>query len=175
MVPHAGGLRPLLGMVARVLLAEGHPDQALPLYERARQQVPDYTSWYLEYVYFALACREKVHGVLSEADRAEAERAIAQGCFLLKYGESSTGLTERYVGRLHQLRAEWAEAIPYLLAARKKLAAEDLVACDQALVLSYTRTGQQAQAVALLDRGIRESGRFSGIYRKLKQGLPAAP
>ena len=175
MKPHAGGLRPLLGMVARTQLAEGHPEKALPLYERAQQQVPDYTSWYLEYVYFALACREKIQGALSEADRAEAARAIAQGQFLLRHGDSSTGLTERYVGRLHQLRAEWAEAIPYLLAARMKLTAEDRVACDQALVLSYVRTGQTPQAQALLDEGIRDSGRFSGIYQRLKQGLLAEP
>ena len=94
---------------------------------------------------------------------------------MLRHGDSSTGLTERYVGRLHQLRAEWAEAIPYLLAARMKLTAEDRVACDQALVLSYVRTGQTPQAQALLEEGIRDSGRFSGIYQRLKQGLLAEP
>lgn len=171
MTPHAGGLRPLLGMVGRTLLAEGHPEQALPLYERARQQVPDYTSWYLEYVYFTLACREKVQGTLSEADRREASHAIAQGLFLLGHGDSATGLTERYVGRLHQLRAEWADAIPYLLAARTKLAAEDRVACDQALVLSYKQTGQMLQAQALVEEGIQSSGRFAGIYQSLKKDL----
>lgn len=175
MSPHAGGLRPILGMVARVLLAEGHPDQALPMYEQAQRQVPDYTSWYLEYVYFALACREKIQGSLREADRLEAERAIAQGRFLLAHGESATGMTERYVGRLHQLRGEWGEAIPYLAAAREKLVAEDRVACDQALVLSYTKTGQNAKALALLDEGIKLSGRYAPLYQKMKLSAVTHP
>ncbi len=175
MTPHAGGLRPLVGMVARTMLAEGRPDQALPLYERAQQQVPDYTSWYLEYVYFALACREKIQGALRDADRETAAHALAQGRFLLSHGESSTGMTERYVGRLHQLRSEWAEAVPYLLAARTKLSGEDRMACDQALVLSYVRTGRKAQAFDLLEEGIGNGGRFSDIYRSLKQGLQTSP
>jgi tetratricopeptide (TPR) repeat protein len=166
--PHAGGLRPLAGMVARVLLREGKAAEALPLYELAARQVPDYTSWYLEYVYFALACRQKLHGALSAEDLAEAAAAIAQGEFLLANGFSESGLTERYLGRLHQLRGEWAEAIPFLLAARPKMSAEDLVALDQALILSYMNTSQKQAALALADDGIRNSGRFAGLYRQMR-------
>ena len=172
MTPHAGGLRPLAGMVARVFLAAGQPVEALPLYELAQRQVPDYTSWYLEYVYFALACREKVNGALDAADLEQAAHGIAQGIFLLAHGESASGLTERYVGRLHQLRNEWDEAIPYLLAARKKLSAEDLVACDQALVMSYIKTRRLPEARALVEDGIANSGSFAGLYRTMKNQLP---
>ncbi|MBU1694961.1 MAG: hypothetical protein KKC51_13490 [Verrucomicrobia bacterium] len=168
MRPHAGGLRPITAMIGRVLLRENKPAEALPLYEIASRQVPEYTSWYLEYMYFSLACREKLAGGLSADERETAARAIAQGNFLLAHGDSKTGLTERYVGRLHQLRGEWAEAIPLLLAARPRMNAEDLVACDQALMLSYSKTGQIAEAFALADDGIRNSGRFAEIYRKLR-------
>lgn len=167
--PHAGGLRPLTGMVARILLREGQAEEALKLYEIAARQVPDYTSWYLEYIYFALACRQKIDGELDDDDLQIAAAAIAQGKFLLAHGYSESGLTERYVGRLHQLRAEWAEAIPFLLAARPKMKAEDLVATDQALFLSYLQTGKKKEALALADDGIKNSGPFAEIYRRLRE------
>ena len=173
--PHAGGLRPLTGMVARVLLREGDVEEALDLYSIAARQVPDYTSWYLEYVYFALACREKIDGRLDDEDLAVAAEAIGQGKFLLANGYSESGLTERYVGRLCQLRGEWAEAIPFLLAARPKMQAEDLVATDQALVLSYLQTGRKSDALALVDDGIKHSGRFAGIYQRLRQEVERNP
>ena len=166
--PHAGGLRPLTGMVARLLLREGNTEEALKLYEIAASQVPDYTSWYLEYVYFALACRQKIDGQLDAEDLQVAADAIAQAKFLLANGYSESGLTERYAGRLHQLRGEFAEAIPFLLAARPKMQAEDLVATDQALLLSYLQTGQKEKALALADEGIKNSGPFTEIYRRLR-------
>lgn len=174
MRPHAGGLRPIAGMVARALLRENRVQDALELYDVAARQVPDYTSWHLEYVYFGLACREKLAGTLSDADRETAARAIREGEFLLARGFSETGLTERYVGRLHQLRGEWAAAIPPLLAARTRLGAEDLVACDQALVVSYAKTGRIGEAEALIEDGIRHSGRFAEVYRQLRAELPDA-
>ena len=166
--PHAGGLRPLTGMVARIMLRENRPAEALPLYELAAAQVPDYTSWYLEYVYFALACRQKINGRLDESDLEAASEAIAQGKFLLTNGYSETGLTERYVGRLHQLRNEWSEAIPFLLSARPRMEAEDLVATDQALFLSYLKVGRKQEALALANEGARNSGRFRGIYESMR-------
>lgn len=169
--PHAGGLRPLTGMIARVMLRQNNAKEALPLYELAARQVPDFTSWYLEYVYFALACRLKLDGTLTDEDLAEAAEAIMQGQFLLAHGFSESGLTERYVGRLHQLRGAWAEAVPFLLAARPKMSAEDLVATDQALILSYTKTGRIKEALALADDGIKNSGRFSGLYRQIREDI----
>ena len=168
MRPHAGGLRPLTAMVARVLLQENNTAEALWLYEIAQRQVPEYTSWYIEYVYFALACRERLAGGLSEGEREAAMRAIAQGEFLLAHGDAESGLTERYVGRLHQLRGEWREAIPFLLSARSRLTAEDRVACDHALIVSYAKTGQQEEALALADEGVRAGMRFEDIYRRLR-------
>jgi tetratricopeptide (TPR) repeat protein len=162
-------------MVARIALREGDPEEALKLYEIAASQVPDYTSWYLEYVYFALACRQKIDGELAEADLAEAAAAIAQGRFLLDHGYSESGLAERYVGRLHQLRGEWSEAIPFLLAARPKMQAEDLVATDQALILSYLQTGKKKEALALADDGIKNSGQFAEVYRRLREEAERRP
>jgi len=169
--PHAGGLRPLTGMVARIFLREGQTEEALKLYEIAARQVPGYTSWYLEYVYFALACRQKINGKLDAEDLKIAAEAIAQAKFLLANGYSESGLTERYAGRLHQLRGEFAEAVPFLLAARPKMQAEDLVATDQALILSYLQTGKKEEALALADDGIKNSGKFADIYRQLRAGV----
>jgi len=172
---HAGALRPLTGMVARVLVRENRVREAAGLYEIARSQVPDYNSWHIEYTYFLLACRERQNGSLDETDRALAARAIGEGRFLLSKGYSESGMTERYVGRLLQLCGDWAEAIPFLEAARPKMAAEDLVACDQALVMSYMQAGRNADAKALIERGIRESGRFAPVYRRMGDEMGKVP
>ena len=169
--PHAGGLRPLTGMVARVLLRDNKPAEAERLYAIAKRQVPDYTSWFLEYVYFALACRERIHGGLAEADRDEAAAAIAQGEFLLARGFSESGLTERYVGRLHQLRGEWQQSIPSLLAARSRLRGADLVACEQALFEAYRRTGDLAKARGIAEQGLRHAGQFKPAYQAMAAAL----
>lgn len=171
MMPHAGGLRPITGMVARVLIREHRLDEALSLYKIAQRQVPDYTSWFLEYRYFELALREQLNGSLNQEERNSALAAINQGKFLLANGYSETGLTERYVGRLYQLRGEWSEALPFLLAARPKMRAEDLVACDQALVMSYLRTNRKMDALELLNNGIKYGGRFSETYKMILQNI----
>jgi tetratricopeptide (TPR) repeat protein len=166
--PHAGAQRPVTGMVARALLREGKAAEAEPLYAIALAQVPGYMSWSLEYAYFLLACREKTKPALDAADLALADEAIERGRFLLAHGESGSGFTERYVGRLHQLRGEWSEAIPFLLAARPRMNAEDLVACDQALVMSYVKVGRVGDALAICEEGIRSSGRFAPVYERLR-------
>lgn len=173
MRPHAGGLRPVTGMVAKAMMRENRIAEAERFYAIAQTQVPDYTSWYLEYVYFRLACRERIAGGLSEAERDIATAAIAQGEFLLRRGYSQTGLAERYVGRLHQLKGEWAEAIPFLEAARGRLANEDRVACDQALVLSLVKTGRQSAAEALVADGEANAGRFAPLYGRMRASLTA--
>jgi len=167
MTPHAGGLRPITGMVGRVMIRENRLADALKLYEIAQKQVPDYTSWFLEYKYFALALKEQIHGTLSPEEKTEAMNAITRGRFLLGHGFSETGLTERYMGRLHQLRGEWSEAVPLLLAARPKMQNEDLIACDQALVMSYIRTGKRNEALELLNSGISFGGKFSETYKRI--------
>ena len=171
--PHAGGKRPITGMVARVLMRDRKYVEALDLLQIAQRAVPDYTSWHMEYVYFALACQEKLHGSLSAEDKAVALEEIKQGQFLLQHGYSESGLAERYLGRLHQLRGEFAEAIPYLLGSRKKLNGTDLVAADEALVLSYVKTGRPEEARRVVDYGITHSGPYADYYRRMLSDLSA--
>lgn len=171
MKPHAGGLRPITGMVARVLIRENRLDEALSLYKIAQQQVPDYTSWFLEYKYFELALLEQLNGSLSPQERNSALAGIMQGRFLLDNGFSETGLTERYMGRLHQLRGEWNEGIPFLLAARPKMRNEDLIACDHALAMSYIRTNRVGEAVELINNGIKYGGKFSETYKRILRSI----
>ena len=45
----------------------------------------------------------------------------------------------------------------------------DLVACDQALVMSYLNSGRTSDARRLIDQGIAESGQFAPIYRKMAE------
>ena len=123
-------------------------------------------------MYFALACREKLNGRLTEAERTQALNAIEQGEFLLAHGFSETGFTERHVGRLHQLRGEFAEAIPFLLASRRKLSGIDRVAADQALMVSYVRTGRFDKARELATDGATHVGQFAGMYQALLNELP---
>ena len=165
--PHAGGKRPITGMVARQYMREKKFDEALKLFQIAQRSVPEYTSWHMEYVYFALACREKLAGKLNEAERAQALSEIEQGKFLLQRGFSQTGLTERYTGRLHQLRGEFSEAIPFLNASRQKLGGFELVAADQALFMSLMKTGHEAEARTLVENGIAHSGQYANIYKEL--------
>jgi lysophospholipase L1-like esterase len=174
-VPHAGGKRPITGMVAREFMREKRFDEALKLYEIAQRAVPEYTSWHMEYVYFALACREKLAGQLSDAERQTALAEIEQGKFLLQRGFSQTGLTERYIGRLHQLRGEFAEAIPFLNASRQKLGGFDLVAADQALFVSFLKTGQQKEARQLAENGVAKSGQYAPLYRQMLDVLDQKP
>src|ERR1039457_3079738 len=67
--PHAGGKRPVTGMLARQFMREKQFDEALKFFQIAQKSVPEYTSWHMEYVYFALACREKLAGKLTEEER----------------------------------------------------------------------------------------------------------
>ena len=165
--PHAGGKRPITGMVARQFMREKRYEEALKYYQIAQKSVPEYTSWHMEFVYFTLACREKLAGKLSEDERKLALSEIEQGKFLLQRGFSQTGFTERYTGRLHQLRGEFAEAIPFLNASREKLTGFELVAADQALFTSFVETGRQADARVLAENGVAKSGQYAGYYKQM--------
>lgn len=165
---HRGGTqRPITGMVARAMIREGRYEEAERLSETAIRCVPPYSSWSLEFTYFMLVCRERNRTSLTDADRAIAAEAIERGRFLLSHGHVESGFTERHIGRLHQLRGEWAEAIPYLLHARKKLSGADLVAADQALVESYLRTGDKTEAERIIAEG--ETNLAHGeLYRRMR-------
>ena len=82
-------------------------------------------------------------------------------------------MAERHLARLHQLRGEFVEAIPYLQASRQKLGGLDLVAADEALVLSYLKTGKVAEARQLIQNGIDHSGNYADYYRAMLKALPA--
>jgi tetratricopeptide (TPR) repeat protein len=165
--PHAGGKRPITGMVARQFMRDKKFEEALKLFQIAQTSVPEYTSWHMEYVYFALACREKLAGKLSEPERKKALEEIEQGEFLLAHGFSQTGLTERYTGRLYQLRGEYREAIPFLNASRQKLSGFDLVAADEALFTSLVETGQETEARKLAENGVAHSGQYASFYKQM--------
>src|SRR5207249_1641705 len=106
--------------------------EALELYEVAQRAVPQYTSWYLEYTYYGLLCRQKLSGGLGAAERQQAQTAIDQGRFLSKYVTSNTDFTERFTGLLHLLCGEFTEAIPCLLAIQAQQTGIDRLAVDQA-------------------------------------------
>ncbi len=169
--PHAGGKRPITGMVARQLMRERRFEEAHALYRIARRSVPPYTSWHIEYVYFALVCRHELNGALSEAERELAAEEIERGDFLLRRGFSGSGLTERYMGRLHQLRDEWEEAIPFLNASRRNLGGMELVAADQALFMSLLKTQRFEEARQLAENGVENSGEYAPYYRQLMEYL----
>jgi len=170
--PHAGGKRPITGMVARQHLRESNFKDALPLYQIAQTQVPLFTSWHMEYLYFELACREKLYGRLDDADRAKAREELERGKFLLQRGFSESGMAERYLGRIHQMLGEQREAIPFLEAARPRMNTMDLVATDQALVTAYLKTDQPEKARAIVTEGLEKSGEFRPFYQQLERLLP---
>ena len=170
--PHAGGKRPITAMVGRQHLRESSFKEALPLYLIAQNQIPLFTSWHMEYIYFELACREKLNGRLDEADQAKAREELERGRFLLQRGFSESGMAERYMGRIHQMLGENLEAIPYLQAARPRMQSMDLVATDQALVSAYLKTNQPDKARAIITEGLEKSGEFRSFYQQLLRLLP---
>ncbi len=163
---HPGARRPITGMVGRVLIRRGELADAAAMYAIAQRNVPLYTSWQIEYTYFELVCRQQLSGSLSADDERRADEAIERGEFLLRHGAASSGQTERYCGRLHQLRGRYDRALPLLLAARKKLYENDRVAVDQAIIISYLRTSQLDKARELAQDGAANAGRFAPAYRR---------
>jgi lysophospholipase L1-like esterase len=170
--PHAGGKRPITGMVARQYLRESNFKDALPLYQIAQTQVPLFTSWHMEYLYFELACREKMNGPLDSSHQAKAREELERGKFLLKKGFSESGMAERYMGRIHQMLGEHQEAIPYLEAARPRMNTMDLVATDQALVTAYLTIGETEKARGIVREGLEKSGEFRTFYQQLERLFP---
>jgi tetratricopeptide (TPR) repeat protein len=173
---HAGALRPLSGMVARVLMREQRFSEAAELYRSAQHNVPAYSSWHMEYVYFALVCSEQLRekGNLSPDDEAIAREELRRGRILLAHGASQSGMAERHMGRIHQLLGEYAEAIPYLQAARSRLSGAEIVATDQALILSYLKTGKLDEARRLARDGSEQSGPYRDHYKKMLEAIPAS-
>ena len=171
--PSAGGRRPLTSVVARVLLKEGKFAEAGELFQDARQSVPEYTSLHMEFTCLTMECKARLQGDLTAADRETVAREIEQGQVLLQQGSSKTGFTEYYLARLHHLRGEYAEAIPLLNASRRKLSGPDLFAVDQALIISYLKTGAADQAIQLAQSGVEQGGQYAPLYRDLLTQIEA--
>jgi tetratricopeptide (TPR) repeat protein len=173
---HAGAIRPLNGMVARVLMREQKYSEAEELFRAAQRSVPEYSSWHMEYVYFALVSSRQLResGSLAPEDERIAREELRRGNVLLAHGASASGMAERHMGRIHQVLGEFAEAIPYLQAARKRLGGLELVATDQALILSYIKTGQLERARQLVREGSEHSGQYRDHYQKMLKAIPAS-
>ncbi len=175
-VTHTGGVRrPLSGMAARELIRRGETGAAIGLLKPAGASVPAYSSLGLEYAYLELALRAAARGeqVVAGEDAERARELIRRGRFLLRETGARTGMTERHVGRLHQLLGEWEEATPMLLEAQRRLGGTDRVATDQALVLGYVRLGRRAEALAVIEHGVRHSGEFAPMYERMRGMLGA--
>ncbi|MCK6485672.1 MAG: hypothetical protein HUU22_06060 [Phycisphaerae bacterium] len=170
---HPGTQRPASSMAGKVMIRLGRYDEAEQLYRVALRCVSPHHAWNLEYTYFLLAARERRNGGLNDGDRRLAAEAIERGRMILRFGKAESGQTERFMGRLHQLRGEWSEAIACLLAARDKVTSTDLVAVDQALVMSYVRIGNAAEARRLVQDGIAHSGQYAELYRQMLRLIPA--
>ncbi len=164
---HVGEMRPITGMVGRVLVQLRDYAKAEPCFDVAARSVSEYSSWNIEFTYFELSCRERTRGRLEPADLDEALAAIHRGELLLGQGRSLTGEAERYVGRLRQMRGEFDLAIPFLLTARDKLTGMDLVANDLALVESYVKTHDVEKARTLIQNGIDHSGQYAELYKRM--------
>jgi len=164
--------RPLSAFVARAFIREKKFALAKPLMEFSSHCVPLFSTWNIEYVYSTLLCDERLHGGLDEAGRTRAADTIERIQFMLKHGAGNAGLIQRFSGRLHQLRGEWAESIPLLEQARKHLWEIEKVACDAALIEAYVRTGDKPKAKALAQEGASNAGRFAKHYIKFQKAIP---
>jgi tetratricopeptide (TPR) repeat protein len=172
-LPSAGGRRPLTSVVARVLLQEGKFAEAGELFQDARQSAPEYTSLHMEFTCLTMECKVRLQGDLTAADREIVAREIEQGQVLLRWGSSKSGFAGYYLARLYQLRGEFAEAIPFLNASRQKLSDSDLFAVDQALIVSYLKTGSSDQAIRLAQNGVEQGGQYAPLYRALLTQIEA--
>jgi tetratricopeptide (TPR) repeat protein len=169
---HIGGKRPLSGMAARAFLRLNRFADAGPLFFAAARNVAAYSAWNLEFEYFYLVCRERAQGRLLPEDLARAGEAIERGKVLMSRGRSTTGQVERFMARLHQLRGEWAEAVPLLNIAREKLTSTDLVSADQALVQSLVRLNRIDEAKKIIAQGVKNAGQFAPMYKSMESMIP---
>jgi tetratricopeptide (TPR) repeat protein len=165
--PFEGSRCPATAAVAQLLLKEDRYKEAGELFEIARRAVPEYSSWYMEYVYYDLLCRQKIRGELESADKQLAHKAIGQGHFLSQHLTSDTDFTQRFTGLLHFSCGEFTETIPCLLAVQSQQTGIDRLALDQALVVCYLETRQPDKARDLLAVGAASTGPYAEHYKAL--------
>lgn len=66
----------------------------------------------------------------------------------------------------------WAKSNPICLASRKKLGGLDLVAADQALVVSYIQTNEFDKARELAAYGATNAGQYAAMYQNMPNEIP---
>jgi len=164
--PFEGSRCPPTAAVAQLLLKEDNYRGARDLFEIAQRAVPQYSSWYLEYVYYGLLCQQKLNGQLAPADKQLARKTIEQGHFLSEHLPSDTDFTQRYTGLLHVLCGEFTQAIPCLLAVQAQQTGIDRLALDQALLVCYLETHEVSKARELLSAGAA-GGAYAEQYKAL--------
>ena len=91
----------------------------------------------------------------------------------MKYGAPEMWVIQRTIGRLHLLREEYEEAIPFLLAVRPKLNGRSRAVDDRALVRAYLQIGDTDKAREIALDGIAFGGPYSGFYLDLLAGIPS--
>jgi tetratricopeptide (TPR) repeat protein len=165
------GCKPVSGYAAHALMREQRFEEAERMLDVALRSTPAYSSWNLEYTYFLLVTRQRLYGTFAAADMAMARAALARGAFILTNGFTGTGLTERYMARIHQLLGEHAAAIPLLRQAREQLQGLERAATDQALVVAYLATGSTNDALRVIDAGLRGDQRVVAVYFNMLQAL----
>jgi len=171
--PFAGSRCPVTAAVAQLRMKRDEYREALGLYAIAQRSVPEYTSWFLEYTYYVMLCKQKLNEPLTTAERQQAEAAIQQGRFLSQHATPEDEFTERYTGLLYLIQHQFPDAIPFLAASRIKLNGLDLAATDQALFLCYLQTRQFDLAASLAREGVSRGGEHAPRYRALLEALPA--
>lgn len=172
-LPFEGARCPITAAVAQLKLKQKRYEEARELFQIARRDVPQYTSWQLEYTYFLLLCQQKLNGSLSATDRQMAQQTTEQGHFLSQHFSAGNDFTERYTGLIHFLCGEYVEAATFLQLSQKKSTGFDLFAVNQALVVSYLSTQQADKALEILTSGASGGGEFAPRYQSLLQNLPA--
>lgn len=163
---------PICFRVGLALMQQGRHEDALPLLRIAGRAVAPYSSGHLACTYYLLACTQEVQGPLTNEQRDQAEAAIARGELMLRGGFENEGARERFMGRLHYLREEYEEAIPYLRTARERATGQNRLADDGALIDCYRHSGQWERARELAASGARPGAPFAQHYRQWLMSLP---
>lgn len=159
------GMRPLSGLAAMEWLRKGKPLEAIPLFRTALKSVPPYSSWSIEYTYFLLVSVKTVTGELREDDIHIAEAALSRGEILITLGDSPSGQSERFMGRILQVLNKHDEAVPYLEKARGKLKGMDRVANDRALIEALRELGRKDEAGKIIDEAVKANPAYAPYYR----------
>jgi len=153
---HRGGLRPIAGMVGQALMGAGDYAAADPLLTVARNQVPPYSVWNLEFTWSALQCRRHLRTAPLPEDLALARE-------LLEHGETFrrvTGITppamRSYLGLTYNLLDQHERAIEHLGEAVRYVQGPEGLEVVQALVDSLLKTHQRDRAIHLLQMPVRD-------------------